>query len=104
MMNKFQISLFLENEFDSLNRVLNIFCGKGIEFNSLNTISNKEKKCSELFLEVKGPKDLLTILLKKISLFPDVHKVTWKKEPHFINNEGLYRNIKLKGDKNEIVL
>ena len=108
MILNFEIKIIFGNDFDSLNRILNIFCGKGFTLETLTTQNQYKNNRNELKMKVKGPPKLLTILLKKMATFPEVFKISWNEAPSYIFNEGLQRSIpinkKEQGERNETLL
>jgi len=108
MTPNFEIKIIFGNDFDSLNRILNIFCGKGFTLEGLISETQYKNNRNELKMKVKGPQKLLTILLKRMATFPEVFNVSWNEAPSYIFNEGLQRsnpqnNIK-QGENNEALL
>ena len=75
-----KLSFLIENQFCTVNRVLNLFCGKGFVCHSLNVVSLFEENKSELTLEISGDIQILDILIKKILNFVDVYQLNNK--PH----------------------
>ena len=104
----FEIKIVFGNDFDSLNKILNIFCGKGFTLETLTTQTQYKNNLNELKMKIKGPQKLLIILLKRIATFPDVFKISWNEAPSYIFNEGLQRSLphlnKRKGETNEALL
>ncbi len=104
----FEIKIIFGNSFDSLNKILNTFCGKGFTLETLTTHVQYQRNRNELKMKIKGPQKLLIILLKKMATFPDVFKVSWNETSSYLFNEGLQRstpiNNKKKGELNETLL
>ncbi|MBG09327.1 MAG: hypothetical protein CME68_11250 [Halobacteriovoraceae bacterium] len=105
----FEIKIIFGNDFDCLNKILNIFCGKGFTLESLTTQMQYKNNKNELKMKVKGPQKLLIILLKRMDTFPDVFNISWNKAPAFIFNEGLQSPLtkkinQRKGERNEALL
>ena len=108
MTPNFEVKIIFGNDFDSLNRILNIFCGKGFTLEGLTSHTQYKNNRNELKMKVKGPKKLLNILLKRMATFPEVFNISWNEAPSYIFNEGLQRpnlnNLQKKGENNEALL
>ncbi|MEC7182295.1 MAG: hypothetical protein VXW15_06255, partial [Bdellovibrionota bacterium] len=67
MTPNFEIKIVFGDDFDSLNKILNIFCGKGFTLETLTTQTHYKNNQNELKMKIKGPQKILIILLKKMA-------------------------------------
>lgn len=74
-MNSYAIKLEIDNHFDTLNRVLNKFCGRGFDPQSIIMTANEDKKDAVVAITVKGHLGSIQLVLKKLAAFIDVHRV-----------------------------
>ena len=72
-MKHFKLTMLIENDFDTVNRVLNKFCGKGFILNHLQIDPFPDGKKSELSFDLEGDEKLIEIISNKINNFVDVY-------------------------------
>ena len=73
-MNTFHLSLLVENSFDTINRVLNRFCGKGFFVKSMDYNANDDKK-AVLSITLSGDYKRVEIISKKLLTNIDVYEL-----------------------------
>ncbi len=73
-MKHFKLKMSIENSFDTINRVLNKFCGKGFTLNHLNIDQHATGDRAELSFDLEADAKLIEIITNKINNFVDVYE------------------------------
>jgi len=74
-MNNYELNLLVDNDFDTINRVLNKFCGKGFSLRNLEVRKGFSHNLSELKLQVHCERHLLEVISRKLLNYEDVHRL-----------------------------
>ena len=86
-----KINFVLDKDFNSYNRVLNMFCGKDFSSSEIRISERTDQKTCDLYLEIEGGEKLLEILMRKIKNFPDVYNVYFRKENEFVKEKIMFQ-------------
>lgn len=74
-MKTFHISFLMDNSFDTINRVLNKFCGRGYQLKSVDVNHLTDEKKAVLNLSLSADLKGLEIISKKLLTYVDVYKL-----------------------------
>jgi len=74
-MNDFELRLLVDNDFDTVNRVLNKFCGKGFSMKNLEVRKAFSHNLSELRIHLYGDRKVLEVISRKLLNYVDVHRL-----------------------------
>lgn len=74
-MSHYQLQIRLDREFDSINRVLNKFCGRGFRVYEVDVQPDKTSTDAVLRISLECDVESLRIITKKLITYLDVHQL-----------------------------
>lgn len=74
-MQSYHLSLLIDKNFDTMNRVLNKFCGKGFRIESMQMNPGQNDRTAIVQILLHADRKHLEILTKKVINYIDVHQL-----------------------------
>ncbi len=74
-MKDFELKVLIDNDFDTVNRIINKFSGKGFTLRNLEVKESSKKNSCELNVKVLADFKVLEIIVKKLRNYIDVQEI-----------------------------